>query len=248
MARVPLEVTVAARDRLSPHLLQVSFTGDALRDFPTGFEGGYTKLLLAPAEEGGRPLMRSYTVRRFDADARELDIWMVSHGDAGPAARWANRAEVGQTATITPPGPCRKPTPEADWFVLAGDLSALPAISVNLETLPLHAQGHVVLEGIDEGDQLDLPRPPGMELTWVTNPHPEVANPLLADTVKALPWREGRASVWVAGEFGSARALRQYFRHEREVHRDDLYVSCYWKIGATDEGMKQAKRADTEAW
>ena len=63
-----------------------------------------------------------------------------------------------------------------------------------------------------------------------------------------LPWASGRASIWVAGEFSASRTLRQYFRHERQVPREHMYVSCYWKIGDTDEGMKAAKRADPEAW
>ncbi|MEX2326559.1 MAG: SIP domain-containing protein, partial [Pseudomonadales bacterium] len=56
------------------------------------------------------------------------------------------------------------------------------------------------------------------------------------------------ASVWVAGEFSASRRLRQYFRHERGLDKDYMYVSCYWKVGATDEGMKAAKRADPEPW
>lgn len=246
MAKTPQQVTVAAREPLSPNLVQVTLTGDALAGFPAGFEGGYVKLVFP--EEEAKPVVRSFTVRHFDAEAGELRLWMVAHGDVGPAARWANRVEPGEPVLVTPPGPCRQPSPDADWFLLAGDLSALPAISVNLERLPADAQGHVVLEVIDEADQLPLERPPGMDLTWVLNPNPEVPGTTLSDTVKALPWRDGRASVWAAGEFGAARALRQYFRHDREVHRDDLYVSCYWKVGETDEGMKQAKRADPEPW
>ncbi len=112
-------MTVATRERLTPNLVEVTLAGDALADFPTGFEGGYIKLVFP--QEGGRPVARSYTIRDFDPETR-------------------------------------------------------------------------------------------------------------------------------AGEFGASRALRQYFRHERRVDRDDMYVSCYWKIGATDEGMKQAKRDDSEPW
>ena len=64
----------------------------------------------------------------------------------------------------------------------------------------------------------------------------------------ALPWLDGQVAVWVAGEFSASRALRQYFRHDRAVDKSFKYVSCYWKVGETDEGMKAAKRADSEAW
>jgi NADPH-dependent ferric siderophore reductase len=71
---------------------------------------------------------------------------------------------------------------------------------------------------------------------------------LLQDAVIALPWQKGQVGVWVAGEFGASRALRQYFRNDRQVPKAFMYVSCYWKIGATDEGMKIAKMTDVEPW
>jgi NADPH-dependent ferric siderophore reductase len=187
-------------------------------------------------------------VRAFSRLARELTLDMLAHGDTGPAAIWVNRAEPGQEITISGPGACQKINPEADWFLLAGDMSALPAISVNLECLPADARGHIVLEVISEADKSALDIPAGLTVHWIVNPEPEAPNTMLEDTVMALPWAGGVASVWVAGEFSASRALRQYFRHERGVQKNFMYVSCYWKIGDTDEGMKAAKRADPEPW
>ena len=119
---------------------------------------------------------------------------------------------------------------------------------MNLARLPVDAKGHLVVEVISEEDMIDLEVPPGMEVHWVVNPEPEAINSVLEDTVMALPWQDGQVSVWVAGEFSASRALRQYFRHVRTVEKEYKYVSCYWKIGETDEGMKAAKKADTEAW
>lgn len=246
MAKTPRQVRVLSKDPVTPNLTRVILAGDALEDFPTGFEGGYVKLILDEAAD--KPLMRSYTVRSFDLDRRQLTLEMVSHGDGGPAARWANRVGEGETITITGPGACQPIHTEADWFLLAGDMSALPAIRVNLERLPDDAAGHVVLEVIDEADKVDLTVPAGMQVDWVVNPDPEQDNSVLEDTVMALPWRDGAASVWVAGEFSAARALRQYFRHDKQIPRERMYVSCYWKIGTTDEGMKAAKREDPEPW
>ncbi|MDZ7684336.1 MAG: siderophore-interacting protein [Gammaproteobacteria bacterium] len=246
MAKAPREVHVHTKEPLTPNLTRVVLAGEALDDFPTGFEGGYVKLVLD--ESGDKPLVRSYTVRSFDPDERTLTLEMVSHGDGGPAAIWANNVSEGDTITITGPGACQPINTEADWFLLAGDMSALPAIRVNLERLPDDAEGHVVLEIITEADKVDLTVPPGMEVDWVVNPEPEQDNSVLEDTVMALPWRDGAASVWVAGEFSASRALRQYFRHQKQIPRELMYVSCYWKIGTTDEGMKAAKREDPEPW
>ena len=242
----PRNVVVGHREQITPNMLRVTLAGDALADFPTDFEGGYVKLAL-PDDVGGQAL-RSFTVRRFDRAQQQLTIDMVAHGDTGPAGRWAKRVKVGDGITIVGPGPVKGLIPEADWFLLAGDMSALPAISVNLAALPANATGHAVIEVINAQDRLPVAKPEGIELTWVVNDSPLVPNTHLEDAVKILPWRAGRVAVWVAGEYTSARALRRYIRAERQVPREDTYISCYWKIGDTDEQMKAAKRADPEGW
>ncbi len=245
MARALRSVNVTHREQLTPNMVRMTIAGESLSDFPEGFEGGYIKLVF-PADE--KPVVRSYTIRQHDVSAKSIVMDMVAHGDTGPAAAWANRVKPGDSVDIQGPGPCQQIDTTADWFLIAGDMSALPAISVNLEKLPATAKGYVVLEVISEADQLELDLPEGIDLRWVVNPDPESVNSVLEDTVMELPWLDGRLSAWVAGEFSASRALRQYFRHDRQVPKDGMYVSCYWKIGETDEGMKAAKRADAEPW
>ncbi len=245
MARAVRTVTVLDKEQITPNMVRITLSGDELADFPEGYEGGYIKLVFPG--ESVKPVVRSYTIRSF-SPSKELTLDMVAHGDTGPAARWALQVNVGDQVAINGPGACQRVNTDADWFLLAGDMSALPAISVNLETLPAHAKGHLVLEIISDDDQVDVDVPEGMNVHWVVNPEPEEANTVLEDTVMALPWGNGKVSAWVAGEFSASRTLRQYLRHEREVPKGSMYVSCYWKIGETDEGMKAAKRADAEPW
>ncbi|MBT3708480.1 MAG: siderophore-interacting protein [Gammaproteobacteria bacterium] len=245
MAKTARRVSVAKKQTLTPNMTRLVLEGTSLSDFPLGFEGGYIKLVLP---DPGKPTVRSYTVRSFEPSTPQLTIDMVAHGDTGPAATWANQVTEGTNIEITGPGACQPINANADWFLLAGDMSALPAISVNVSRLPQEAVGDVVLEVISAEDQLELNFPPGLNVHWVINPDPEAPNSVLEDTVMAIPWRDGNVSVWVAGEFSASRALRQYFRHDRNVEKGSMYVSCYWKIGETDEGMKAAKRADVEPW
>jgi NADPH-dependent ferric siderophore reductase len=246
MAKALRQVVIDEKRALSPNMQRVVLTGESLADFPEGFEGGYIKLVLPDGSE--KPPVRSYTIREFDPERQRLAIDMVAHGDTGPAASWANHSDLGEQIQIQGPGATQPINVEADWFLLAGDMSALPAISVNLERLPQNAKGHVVLEIISEADKIPLQVPEGMQVHWVINPEPEAENSVLEDTVMTLPWLDGQVAVWVAGEFSASRALRQYFRHDRAVDKSFKYVSCYWKVGETDEGMKAAKRADSEAW
>ena len=239
-------VSVLRKKQLSPNMVRMVLTGSELDDFPTGYESGYVKLVFPSGSE--KPVVRSYTVRKYEEDVRELTLDMVVHGDTGPAAKWANHVRAGEMIQISGPGACKMVNLDADWFFLAGDMSAVPAISVNLQSLPNDAVGYVVLEVISERDKFDLIVPPGIEVHWVINSTPELHSTILQDTVMALPWQESAAAVWVAGEFASSRTLRHYFRHVRKVPREHMYVSCYWKIGDTDEQMKVAKKADTDSW
>jgi NADPH-dependent ferric siderophore reductase len=243
--RLNCELTVVKKILYTPNMIRIVLGGSDLANFPEGFESGYVKLLFDRSE--GRPLTRSYTIREFDAAQRELTLDFVVHHDGGPASSWAMDASVGDVITIAGPGPAKLVDFSADWFFIAGDMTALPAISVNLEKLPKDAKGYAVIEVIDEADKIILDVPDSVEMHWVVNPTPHKPNSVLADSVRALPWLDGTPNIWVASEFEAMRNLRRYFKKERSVERGQIYASSYWKIGETDEGNKLAKRMDAEA-
>ncbi len=237
---------VQANEPLTPHMRRITLEGESLMRFPAGQESGYVKLVLStPAER--KPLMRSYTIRSFDQTGGALTLDFVDHGDSGPASAWARRARSGDSAVIRGPDERKLADPAADWFLLAGDMSALPALAVNLERLPDSARGYAVIEVLSEEDRQDIDAPEGMDVQWVVNPDNEQENTMLADAVRALPWLPGTPYPWFAGEFSTMRSIRRYFRDEKGIDKRAMYVSSYWKIGDTDEGMKLAKRMDPDA-
>lgn len=239
-------LTVAHSELLSPHMRRIVLEGEELADFPEGQESGYVKLLF-PAAESIKPRLRSYTIRAFDLAQRRLTLDFVCHGDHGPASTWAGHAQIGDSIQVRGPGPTKLLDTSADWCLLVGDMSALPAISVNLERLPADARGYAVIQVMDPADQITMPTPAAVELHWVVNPHPETHSEWVAETVRGLPWLPGRVNAWVAGEFELMRGVRRYLRQERQLGKADLYASSYWKIGTTDEGNKLAKKQDPEA-
>jgi len=129
-------LTVIETSRPTPHMIRVILAGQDLADFPEDQESGYVKVVV---ERDDKPVMRSYTIRAFDKLQRHLTLDFVDHGDAGPASAWANRAAPGTALAIHGPGPTKLVDTNADWFLLAGDMTALPAIAVNLEKLPENA-------------------------------------------------------------------------------------------------------------
>lgn len=254
MAKRPIhELTVEGKRQLTPNMLRVTLVGKALHDFPPDAVGGYVKLLIPPAQSAadddtgdgpdlGAFTKRSYTIRSVDVAAGKLVLDFVVHADGGPATAWVQAAQPGDAIQVAGPGPVKMLNPSADAVFLAGDMTGLPAMAVNLELLPRDMRGAAVIAIHCEQDRQDLDGPPGVKLHWLVSPDARSSG--LADAVRALPWPGGRVSVWSASEFASMRALRSYFRDQRKVHNDDLYISSYWKLNATDEQHKLAKHAD----
>ena len=243
------ELKVKQKNYLSPNMLRIQLAGNDLSDFPLGSEGGYVKLLfpsVSPAGEDGesKPRMRSYTVRHFDSVAMTLDLGFVVHGDEGPASAWAISCELGDDINILGPGLVKLPDMSSDWYFLVGDMTALPALSVIAERLPQEARGYFVVELISVEDKPELDLPQGVEMLCVINPDQENVNTLLADRVLSLPWLSGNPFVWSATEMNSMRPLRDYFLKEKSVSKEQIYISSYWKIGASDEGHKLAKKQE----
>ena len=192
-----------------------------------------------PAEHA--PRMRSYTVREYDAGARELTLDFVVHGDAGLAGPWARDAAPGDELLFLGPGGGYAPDPTASRHLLAGDASALPAIAVALERLPADAQGDAVVEVHGMEDEVLLTAPTGVRVTWV---HQEEERPgvRLVQAVLALPRPPADVHAFVHGEAGAVRELRRHLRRDLELPLEQLSVSGYWRLGDDDEGWRAGKR------
>jgi NADPH-dependent ferric siderophore reductase len=239
---------VLRRESVTPHILRVTLGGPGLDGFPDDSDGGYIKLRLAePESTDGKPSVRTYTVRRYDMKAQELDVDFVVHESDGPAVNWAQSCRPGDKIKVGGPGPKKLLNQEADWFLVVGDMSALPAISANLERLPADAKGYALLEIIDEADKQSLKVPDGLQLEWIVNGDPERENSLLFDRVKALEWLPGDPYIWVAGEFSQSLAIRKLMKTEHKIARDQMYASSYWQIGQTEDGHKVSKREVADA-
>lgn len=240
-------LTVTGTERLGPAMLRVRFAGD-LAAF-AGFDrtDRYVKLLFTPdgspdltgLAEGQRPAVRSYTVLELDVAAGSFAVDFVLHG-SGFAMRWARDVQPGASISVQGPGEGYAPDPAADWYLLAGDDAALPAIRQALAALQPDAEGYAVVEVGSAEEELPLPAPPGVEVVWLHREDP--ASPGLAGAVRELAWREGRVDVFVHGE---AQAVMQEVRPYlagRGVDARAASISGYWKRGLVDEEFRAWKR------
>jgi len=237
---------VVETGHVTPNMFRVRFGGPEVSEFPEGFAGGYLKLRIPL--EGDAVAVRTYTIRHQDRDG--IDVDFALHGDrdaAGLATRWALDAQPGMSLEAGGPGQ-PKPLPAADGhYVIAGDMTALPAISVNIEALGPGASGDVFLEIQHEDDIQDLAVPPNLRLHWLVNPVPGSRPELLADAVRGLDWPAELTYAWVATEFEAMRNLRTYLRGERGLGPDQLYISSYWKRGLVEDDHRTVKSADAQA-
>lgn len=248
-------VTVTDTKRLSPNIQRITLQGDTIAHFGEQSVGGYFKLVFTPQGDPDlsrltpteRPILRTYTIREFNPHSNQMTVDFVRHitddPSCGFAARWAEQVQVGEQISIAGPGKSQGPNWAADWVYLAADMTALPALAITLESLDPKTQGYAVIEISHPDDQQPLVAPPGVKIIWAHTDQGET----LTQTVKAQPWLAGLCTVWCACEFESMRELRQYFRNDKQVERDHIYISSYWKNGVTEDGHKVLKREDAEA-
>ena len=241
----PKTFDVLSAEQVTPNMRRISIGGTALRDFPQGQDGGYLKLLLPGADPSQRPSVRTYTIRRQRPDALDIDFALHGNGGAGgPAVAWAQTVQPGERITAGGPGPAKPLPPDADWHFVIGDMTALPAIAVNLAALADDAVGHAVIEIQTDADRQDLEHPDGIEIHWIVNPEPGRHPELFEQAVRSIPWREGRVYAWSATEFDVMKRVRLYLREERGRGPDQLYISSYWKHGLVEDQHREIKQAD----
>ena len=190
-----------------------------------------------------RLLFRTYTARRWDPIAGELDIDFVRHG-VGPATTWASRVQPGESVHIAGPK-SSAPHPEgADWVLIAGDETALPAIARWLENWPDGARGQVFIEIAEEDHRQPLNVPEGVELTWLSRNGAEPGTTtLLYDAITDAEWWDGTAYAWVSGETLSLIPIRRWLRNEKGLPKSQVEVAGYWRrqeivLTANDSGVQ----------
>lgn len=249
---------VIRTETLTPHMTRVVLGGDGLADFPAGeHTDHYVKFVFplpgvtypepfdmaairADFPRDQWPATRTYTVRSWDPAALELTVDFVIHGDAGLAGPWARSVQPGERMFLLGPGGGYSPGTDADWHLLAGDESALPAIAASLEQMPSGATVHALVEvtGPEEEQELDLPD--GIEVTWL---HRGTERPgsLLVAAVRELDFPSGQVQAFVHGEAGFVKELRHHLRLERGVTREQLSISGYWRLGHNEDGWQASK-------
>lgn len=245
---------------LTPSMVRVVLGGEGLEGFvPTSFTDQYVNALFVP--EGApysvpfdleaaracaaehRPVGRRYTIRRWDPVGRRVAIDFVVHGDIGFAGRWANHAKPGDRLQMVGPSGGYAPSTTADWHLMVGDESALPAICASLERVRPGVPTLVVAVVDGPDHELALDCPGDVKLRWVHRRSDPGNHDLLLAAVEATELPAGAVDVFVHGEAGEVRAIRRHLLVERGIPKEGTSISPYWRRNFTDEAWREAKAA-----
>lgn len=259
--RVQHLLTVDQVHRLTPHLVRVVLGGEgfAALEFKDATDQ-YIKMLFADPALGlerpydldalrehlpmdQMPVTRTYTIRHIDHDAGQIWVDMVTHGEEGLAGGWAQRVRPGELISFFGPGGAYAPRAEADWHLLAGDESALPAIAAAVESLNADARGAVVVEVPSAEDEVLLDAPAGVEVRWLHRGGtftPESTR--LAEAVESLAIPDGDVQVFVHGEREQMKRLRRVLVEDRGLPRRGMSLSAYWAFGRVEDQFQAEKQ------
>ncbi|MFJ2647417.1 siderophore-interacting protein [Streptomyces sp. NPDC087420] len=216
--------------------------------------------------EAERPWARSYTIRSHDPSRGTICVDFVLHGDggdgdgteggsgggpgeAGPATRWARSAAPGDVLGMFGPSAyfaTPLPLGTADWMLLAGDESALPAIGTIVEALPAGARAVVFVEVVDAAEEQRFETAGDVTAHW---PHrgraPSGPRGPLVRAVRDAVFPEGSVHGWLGGEAGAVRALRRHLVEERGFDRRAVDFTGYWRRSLSqDDAPTEADLAE----
>ncbi|WP_433279613.1 siderophore-interacting protein [Pseudonocardia xinjiangensis] len=240
----PRLLQVRRSERITPRMVRVTLGGEELAGF--GGEGpdrrikmffpvpGQDRPAVPRATSGGplwptgepRPAIRTYTVRRFDPRSGELDVDFVLHEGHGPAAAWARDARPGSWVGVSEPGGRFEPDPAAEFHVVIGDETALPAVATVLDALPPGVPALAFLEVADAVEEQDLPGT--ADVRWVHRGDREPGTPL-TEAVRAATFPAGAGQAWLSGESACVRDLRKHLLDDRGLDRRRVYATGYWR-------------------
>jgi len=242
---------VTSVSTIAPRLVSVLVTGDELDGFTDAAPTSHLKLFLPPAgadrlllpeqgpdgaqvwnhDEALRPVIRTYTPRRYDPATKTLEIQVVLHG-VGPASEWAERVKPGDEVAVGGPGGRFTLDGSVGRWWLAADESAIPAVGTLLDALPETASAEVHVEVAGAEDEIDLPSAAKTSVVWHHRRDGSFGVELDQAARDAEIAEDTR--IWVACEAAAMRGIRRYFTGERGLPVSQMVTRGYWRIGESN--------------
>ncbi|MDR0227833.1 MAG: siderophore-interacting protein [Flavobacteriaceae bacterium] len=261
--------TLKEREYITPHYIRITLSGNDVSDFKDTTIGVNNKIFIAPEgvtevhlpefdfekgnwkpqDEAIKPYVRTYTHRGIDLEKNELYIDFVAHGDEGPASNWAINAAIGTPLGVAMGCDASELYPEAAWYLLSGDATAIPVLGAILETLPTTAKANVVIEVESEEDIQKLDTKADVTFEWIVNTMIGQNTDLATRTITLAKENSSHTSkfAYVAAEFSNVKEIRTFLRKEAKWTQEELYAYSYWKFGKAESASEKDRRAEKES-
>ncbi len=223
-------LTVTGVEALTPRLTRVRFEADDLDELV--WRRGQDLVLEIP-QGHGEIARRHYTIRDHrigrDGKAATLAIDFVLHGDS-PAGRWVRSVKPGDRIEATGPRGRTVLAEGADWHLLLGDETSVPAIAAMLEGLPMGAKAFAFIETGRDDDKLELASEADVAIEWVLRRGLPAPSRVLLDRLEKFPLPAGRGHAYITGETSTVRALRHHLL-ANGFAKDRIAAEGYWRPG-----------------
>jgi NADPH-dependent ferric siderophore reductase len=210
-----------------PNMRRIVLTADDIDEFE--YKPGQAIVMMIPLAEGGTG-RRDYTIRSMDRSTRTISIDFVLHGKT-PAPTWAQQAKQGDTIEVRGPRGGTVLQSDADWHLLTGDETCIPAIAHILETMPPQAKAFVFIETADKSGEISLETQADATIRWVhRNGAPAGPSELMSGVIQDFPLPAGRGHAYIIGETSNVRRQR-HILIARGLTREQISSEGYWRPG-----------------
>lgn len=151
-------------------------------------------------------------------------------------------AQPGDRLQFEGPGGSYRPSSDVDWHLYVGDESAFGAIGASLQALAKDTSALVFAAVVEPGCEINFPSAGSVATHWLYREESDHSENWIADAIAAVELPGGTFDVFVHGEAGEVRAVRQHLAVDRGVDLSDASISPYWRRRHTDEEWRKSKR------
>lgn len=220
------QLEVARVVEVTPRMRRIELTSPSLPTF--SYLPGQD-LALGLRRDDGSTVRRRYTIRRFSAAARMIELDVVMHGN-GPGMRWAQAAAPG--ALVEAIGPRGKITlvPDAEWHLFAGDATAVPGALAMMEALPARVAARGLLQVDDATEHQPVELAGDKHVTWRYALDGPAATNELVGAMSDVVVPPGHGHAYLAGEVSLVMALKATLLG-RGWTSEQISAKAYWNRG-----------------
>jgi NADPH-dependent ferric siderophore reductase len=236
---LPLESTLRSavlfsRQWLTPGYVRVRLAGPELRGFSAPGADDHVRLFLAPPGSSAPPApeqwrefdSREYTPVAHDPDAGWVDFDFLVH-DGGAGSGWASSAPIGSVTAVGGPRRSNSVAGQPDSLFLAGDETAVPAITRFLRQRRPGTPARVLIEVSEVNRLVPLPIDDATQLTLLVRPEERLVEALAALGPEDRP--AGNVLGFVAAESSVVPVARALFQDRWGLPSEAVIVKGYWR-------------------